>query len=63
MPKSVNIIGCCGIQSGMDIFEFILSGASAVQVGTQLLREGPICFNRLEKEKGYREINDFKGKL
>ena len=67
---NIPIIGCGGIKNGTDIFEHILAGASAVQIGTQLVKEGPKCFARLEKElinimstKGYHNINEFKGKL
>lgn len=46
----IPIIGCGGIESGKDIVEHFLAGASAVQVGTQLMKEGPQVFERLEKE-------------
>ncbi|MBK8444689.1 MAG: dihydroorotate oxidase [Sphingobacteriales bacterium] len=70
MPPQVAIIGCGGIENGTDVFEHILCGAAAVQIGTQLMKEGTAVFARLEKElsdcmerKGYRCIDDFKGKL
>lgn len=66
----IDIIGCGGIVSGSDVFEYILCGATAVQIGTQLLTEGPKCFTRISnelsaimKQKNYRTINDFKGLL
>ena len=66
----IDVIGCGGIESGEDIFEYILCGASAVQIGTQFYREGVKCFSRLQQElkdimskKGYRCLDDFKGKL
>ena len=65
-----DIIGCGGIESGKDIFEYILCGAKAVQIGTQLVREGDSCFERLDNElkevmydKAYHNLNDFRGKL
>jgi dihydroorotate dehydrogenase (fumarate) len=65
-----DVIGCGGIQSGMDIFEHILCGAKAVQIGTQFYMEGMSVFNRLEmelktilKDKNYSSIYDFCGKL
>ena len=54
----------------MDAFEHILCGASAVQIGTQFMREDGGCFERIENElkdimkiKGYTCLEDFKGKL
>ncbi len=70
LSKDVAIIGCGGIKNGMDAFEHILCGASAVQIGTHFMREGTPCFAHIEnelkdimQEKGYRSIEDFKGKL
>ncbi len=70
LRKDISIIGCGGISSGKDIFEHILCGASAVQIGTQFMKEGIMVFERLKKEltfilekKNYSSINNFKGKL
>jgi dihydroorotate dehydrogenase (fumarate) len=41
LKEKIDIIGCGGITIGIDIFEYILCGAKAVQVGTQLIREDP----------------------
>lgn len=66
----ISVIGCGGIKTGLDAFEHILCGASAVQIGTQLWKEGVGCFERISNElklimekKGYRFIDDFRGKL
>ena len=66
----VDVIGCGGISSGLDVFEHILCGASAVQIGTLLMREGVKCFSRLEHElkqilakKGYSKLSKFRGNL
>lgn len=66
----VRVIGCGGIVNGIDAFEHILAGASAVQIGSQLMVEGVACFNRIFEElhsimkiKGYQRISDFRGKL
>lgn len=66
----LDIIGCGGVQSGEDAFQHILCGASVVQIGTCLWEEGPACFTRIAaelqeimKQKGYQNINEFKGKL
>ncbi len=70
LDKNVAIIGCGGIKNGMDAFEHILCGASAVQIGTHFMREGTPCFKTIEnelksimQEKGYSSIDEFKGKL
>ncbi|TWW13359.1 putative dihydroorotate dehydrogenase A (fumarate) [Dellaglioa algida] len=70
LNKDIQIIGTGGIQTGKDIFEHILCGASMVQVGTALMVEGPVIFERLTAEleaimaeKGYTSIEDFRGKL
>jgi dihydroorotate dehydrogenase (fumarate) len=64
------IIGTGGVVTGLDAFEHVLCGASAVQVGTTLVEEGVQVFARLEKElaaclerKGYRSISECRGKL
>lgn len=67
----VSIIGCGGVHSGTDVFEHILCGATAVQVGTCLIGMGPEkCFEKLNSElreimnkKGYTSLDEFRGKL
>ena len=70
LPKNISIIGCGGIYTGIDAFEFLLAGASAVQLGTVFMHEGINCFGRIDSElrqimerKGYTSIDDVKGKL
>lgn len=65
-----HIIGCGGIQTGEDVFQHILCGASLVQVGSALYEEGLGIFDRLISElieimrlKGYESLDDFRGKL
>lgn len=65
-----DIVGCGGVQTGADVYEHILCGATMVQIATTLWQQGTECFTRIEKElqqimlsKGYNSINDFKGKL
>lgn len=67
---SIQVIGCGGIKSGEDVLEYILCGASAVQIGTQLWREGPNVFKRVEGEvqkwltkKNVSHIMELQGKL
>ena len=64
------IIGIGGVVSGMDIFEHLLCGATAVQVGTALVEEGLGVFDRLQVElaavlekKGYPSPAACIGKL
>jgi dihydroorotate dehydrogenase (fumarate) len=64
------IIGTGGIVQGIDAFEHVLCGASAVQVGTVLVEEGLGVFERLERElaaecvsRGGRRLDDYRGRL
>jgi dihydroorotate dehydrogenase (fumarate) len=51
------IIGTGGVMTGADVYEHLLCGASAVQVGTALVDQGLYVFERLE-----RELADVLGK-
>lgn len=64
------IIGTGGVVEGRDAFEHFLCGASAVQVGTTLVEEGPGVFARLEREltavlekHGYDSVEACRGRL
>ncbi len=64
------IIGCGGVYTGTDAFEYILAGASGVQVGTAFIQNGPIIFSRIQRllkeimeRKGYKNLDDFRGRL
>ena len=66
----IDIIGCGGIENGEDVFDYILCGATLVQVGTQFYKEGCELFYRLNtellkimKKKNYKNLEDFRGKL
>ncbi len=70
LRPEIKIIGTGGVKTGRDAFEHILCGASMVQVGTALQKEGPQIFERLSyelkaimQEKGYETLEDFRGKL
>lgn len=70
LGSKIAVIGCGGVQCGRDAYEHILCGASAVQIGTQLVKEGVGCFERIERElleimreKGYGSIDEFRGLL
>lgn len=70
LKPEIAVIGCGGVTSGLDVFEYILAGADAVQIATVLQQEGPDVFTRLLSEfkqvlqkKGYTSLADFKNKL
>ena len=47
---NMDIVGCGGIENGRDVYEHILCGAKAVQIGTQFMKEGTTCFKRILNE-------------
>ncbi|MEM3061465.1 MAG: 4Fe-4S binding protein [Candidatus Bathyarchaeia archaeon] len=64
----IPVIGVGGISSGNDVVEHVMAGASAVQVCTSAIVEGPSIFRRLVfelenymKSHKYNSIEDFKG--
>lgn len=70
LRPNIQIVGTGGILTGRDVFEHILCGASMVQIGTTLQKEGVAVFERITAElqaimteKGYETIEDFRGKL
>jgi dihydropyrimidine dehydrogenase (NAD+) subunit PreA len=57
------LCGIGGIESWRDVVEFILLGASSVQVCTAVMHYGfGIVLLQFMKEKGYNTIYDFQGK-
>lgn len=70
LKSEIDVIGVGGIETGEDVFLFLLCGASAVQIGTCHWNEGAKCFDRivdelkqLLKEKGYSSASECIGKL
>ena len=70
LNPEIQIIGTGGVLTGRDAFEHILCGASMVEIGTTLHKEGVAAFERITKElkeimveKGYESLEDFRGKL
>lgn len=70
LNPEIQIIGTGGIRNGQDAFEHLLCGASLLQIGTELHKEGPEIFTRIQEElqaimaeKGYKAIDEFRGKL
>jgi dihydroorotate dehydrogenase (fumarate) len=50
LNHTIDIVGCGGIESGRDVYDYLLVGAKCVQIGTQLGTEGPAIFKRLKDE-------------
>lgn len=70
LDEKIDIIGCGGVRFGKDVFDYILCGAQAVEIATQILIEGLDCFERINNElkalmdrKGYNCLEDFRGKF
>lgn len=70
LKPEIQIIGTGGIETGQDAFKHLLCGASMLQIGTALHKEGPEIFTRIRRElqeimdkKGYQSIDEFRGKL
>jgi dihydroorotate dehydrogenase (NAD+) catalytic subunit len=64
----IPIIGCGGISSWQDAVEFMLAGASAVQIGTAIAYKGIGIFDSVNmgiesylKRKGFKNINEIVG--
>jgi dihydroorotate dehydrogenase (fumarate) len=70
LVSTIDVVGVGGMESGTDVFNMLLCGATAVQVGTCHWKEGPKCFDRICDElrqvlhsKGYCSVQDVIGKL
>ena len=70
LGDKIDIIGCGGVSSGDDVFNLILAGAKAVQVGSLISRCGVEKFKDLSIElkqrmikNGYMNIEQFRGKI
>jgi dihydroorotate dehydrogenase (NAD+) catalytic subunit len=64
----IPIIGSGGVSTGRDAIEFIMAGASAVQLSTAAIIRGHKIYGLIADEmgkfmhaKGYTTVNDFKG--
>jgi dihydroorotate dehydrogenase (NAD+) catalytic subunit len=64
----VPVIGCGGVSNWQDAIEFMLAGASAVQIGTAVAFKGVNVFSsvnrgvdRYLKRKGYKNVEDIVG--
>jgi dihydroorotate dehydrogenase (NAD+) catalytic subunit len=64
----VPVIGCGGVSSWQDVIEYLIAGASAVQIGSILGSSGPKIFTHITKDlkkyvekKGLRNISELIG--
>lgn len=62
------VVGVGGIYSGEDAAEYIMAGASAVQIGTAVSEEGPSVFGRVAQElakfmdtEGFKSVKEMVG--
>ena len=62
------IVGCGGITNWRDAVEFLLAGASAVQIGTAIALKGPSVFKTIArgidaylKRNSFRSVNEIVG--
>lgn len=64
----IPIIGVGGVATGRDAAEMMMAGASAVQVCTEAILQGPKIYGKIAKElnafleeKGYKDVNEIRG--
>lgn len=64
----IPVIGMGGVSTGIDAVEFIMAGASMVEVATEGILSGPDAYRKIHdgiaefmKRKGYESPNDFRG--
>lgn len=64
----IPLIGCGGIANWRDAAEFLLAGASAVQIGTAIALKGPNVFSTITRglnaylrKNGFQSVNDIVG--
>jgi dihydroorotate dehydrogenase (NAD+) catalytic subunit len=62
------IIGCGGVTTWQDAVEFLLAGASAIQIGTAIAQHDPAVFTAINrgitaylKKKNYRSVKEIVG--
>jgi len=62
------IVGCGGVTNRRDAVEFLLAGASAVQIGTAIAIRGPSVFKAVTKgidaylkKKGFKSVKEIVG--
>lgn len=55
LNSNIQVVGVGGVNTGTDVFEYLLAGADAVQIGAYYQQQGPACFATL--------INELKERL
>ncbi len=50
LTNKVEIVGCGGIYSAKDVLDFVVCGATAVQIGTSFLCEGESVFGKIQDD-------------
>ncbi|MFQ6135989.1 MAG: dihydroorotate dehydrogenase [Candidatus Hydrothermarchaeales archaeon] len=65
---NLRVIGCGGVTTGEDAIEFLMAGASAVQIGTAVLYRGISVFKKVVREieafmdqNGYADLKEIIG--
>ena len=64
----IPIIGCGGVENWRDVIEYLMAGASAVQIGTAISYQGVEIFrkiadglNKYLSNEGINDVNDIIG--
>ena len=65
---TIPIIGAGGITTGLDVAEYIMAGATAVQIGTVIQNRGLEVFSKLQDElkefmqaEGFKKLSEIRG--
>lgn len=64
----IPIIGCGGVTTGLDAVEYMLAGASAIEIGTAVISHGFEVYSEINEgiktyltENGYRKVSELVG--
>lgn len=47
LPSSIDVVGCGGVSTANDVTDYLSVGATAVQIATALIEEGPSIFDKI----------------
>lgn len=56
---NTQVVGCGGVVTGKDVYDYMLVGACAVQIGSAFMREGVSVFDRVLGE--FKDVMELKG--